>query len=76
MDARNDMRIAQEEIFGPVMTVIPYSGNGGRSGAHRQRFDLRLGRWGGFANTGRAFNVARRIPAGTMRAQGLVGRAE
>ena len=23
----NDMRIAQEEIFGPVLTVIPYSGN-------------------------------------------------
>ena len=22
----NDMRIAQEEIFGPVLTVIPYSG--------------------------------------------------
>lgn len=24
-DARNDMRIAQEEIFGPVLTVIPFS---------------------------------------------------
>jgi acyl-CoA reductase-like NAD-dependent aldehyde dehydrogenase len=24
--ARNDMRIAQEEIFGPVLTVIPFSG--------------------------------------------------
>ena len=23
----NDLRIAQEEIFGPVLTVIPYSGN-------------------------------------------------
>ncbi len=23
----NDMRIAQEEIFGPCMTVIPYSGD-------------------------------------------------
>ena len=23
-DARNDMRIAQEEIFGPVLTVIPF----------------------------------------------------
>ena len=22
----NDMRIAQEEIFGPVLTVVPYSG--------------------------------------------------
>jgi aldehyde dehydrogenase (NAD+) len=26
MDARNDMRIAQEEIFGPVLAVIPYDG--------------------------------------------------
>jgi betaine-aldehyde dehydrogenase len=25
-DATNDMRIAQEEIFGPVLTVIPYDG--------------------------------------------------
>ncbi len=25
LDVRNDMRIAQEEIFGPVLTVIPFS---------------------------------------------------
>ncbi len=25
VDARNDMRIAQEEIFGPVLTAIPFS---------------------------------------------------
>jgi aldehyde dehydrogenase (NAD+) len=24
VDVRNDMRIAQEEIFGPVLVVIPY----------------------------------------------------
>jgi gamma-glutamyl-gamma-aminobutyraldehyde dehydrogenase len=27
-DARNDMRIAQEEIFGPVLTVIPFDTEG------------------------------------------------
>ncbi|MCD0164852.1 5-carboxymethyl-2-hydroxymuconate semialdehyde dehydrogenase [Deinococcus sp. 12RED42] len=27
-DARNDMRIAQEEIFGPVLTVIPFDTDG------------------------------------------------
>ena len=32
----NDMRIAQEEIFGPVLTVIPYSGTGRRRRATGQ----------------------------------------
>ena len=38
------MRIAQEEIFGPVLTVIPYSGERRRRRAHRQRLDLRARR--------------------------------
>ena len=40
----NDMRIAQEEIFGPVLTVIPYCGERRRRRAPRQRLDLRARR--------------------------------
>ena len=70
----NDMRIAQEEIFGPVLTVIPYSGTD--ADAIRLANDSVYGLGGGVvaANTARAFNVARQIRAGLMSAQG-VGRA-
>ena len=67
----NDMRIAQEEIFGPVMTVIPYSGKD--ADAVRLANDSVYGLGGGVtaANTARAFNVARQIRAGSMSAQGV-----
>ena len=39
-DVDNRMTIAQEEIFGPVVAVIPYSGRG-RGGGDRQRLALR-----------------------------------
>jgi aldehyde dehydrogenase (NAD+) len=67
----NDMRIAQEEIFGPVLTVVPYSGTD--EDAVRLANDSIYGLGGGVvaANTSRAFNVARRIRAGAMRAQGI-----
>jgi acyl-CoA reductase-like NAD-dependent aldehyde dehydrogenase len=67
----SDMRIAQEEIFGPVLTVVPYSG--ADSDAVRLANDSIYG-LGGFvvaAGTGRAFNVARQIRAGTVTAQGV-----
>ena len=38
--ARNDMQIAQEEIFGPVLTMIPFADETG-SGRARQRRALR-----------------------------------
>jgi acyl-CoA reductase-like NAD-dependent aldehyde dehydrogenase len=68
---RNDMRIAQEEIFGPVLTVIPYSGSD--DDAVRIANDSVYGLGGGVvaAETSRAFNVARRIRAGNMTAQGV-----
>ena len=67
----NSMRIAQEEIFGPVMTVIPYSGND--DDAVRIANDSIYGLGGGvIANhTGRAFNVARQIRTGMLGAQGV-----
>jgi acyl-CoA reductase-like NAD-dependent aldehyde dehydrogenase len=65
---RNDMRIAQEEIFGPVFTVVPYTG--GDEEAVRLANDSIYGLGGGVmsASTSRAFNVARRIRAGFVQA--------
>jgi acyl-CoA reductase-like NAD-dependent aldehyde dehydrogenase len=67
----NDMRIAQEEIFGPVLTVIPYSGTD--ADAIRIANDSVYGLAGGVvsASTARAFNVARRIRAGSVYANGI-----
>ncbi len=67
----NDMRIAQEEIFGPVMTVIPYSGED--RDAVRIANDSIYGLGGGVvaASTSRAFNIARQVRAGYMNAQGV-----
>ena len=44
-DANNEMRIAREEIFGPVLTVLKYSRRARRH-PHRQRQRLRAGRFG------------------------------
>jgi aldehyde dehydrogenase (NAD+) len=67
----NDMRIAQEEIFGPVLTIIPYSGD--EDEAVRIANDSIYGLAGSVvsANTARAFNVARRIRAGNVTAEGV-----
>jgi len=72
---RNDMKIAQEEIFGPVLTVIPYSGED--DDAVRIANDSIYGLGGGVeaATAGRAFNVARRIRAGLLSATGVAGRS-
>ena len=67
----NDMRIAQEEIFGPVLTVVPYSGTD--ADAIRLANDSIYGLGGGVEakTTARAFNVARQIRSGTVLAQGV-----
>ena len=64
----NDMRVAQEEIFGPVLTVIPYSGSD--QDAIRLANDSIYGLGGGVTarNTARAFNVARQIRSGMLGA--------
>jgi aldehyde dehydrogenase (NAD+) len=71
MIGENSMRIAQEEIFGPVFTVIPYSGTD--ADALRIANDSIYGLGGGVVakHTGRAFNVARQVRAGLMSAQGV-----
>jgi aldehyde dehydrogenase (NAD+) len=67
----NRLRIAQEEIFGPVLTVVPYSGD--EDEAIRLANDSIYGLGGSVvsASTARAFNVARQIRAGAVMAQGL-----
>jgi len=64
----NDMRVAREEIFGPCLTVIPYSGD--EKEAVRIANDSIYGLAGGVmsANGARAFNVARQIRAGAVSA--------
>jgi len=63
--ARNEMRIAQEEIFGPVLTAIPFSGE---AEALRLANDVRYGLagyvWTGDA--GRAHRFAEGLDAGMV----------
>ncbi len=62
-DVRNDMRIAQEEIFGPVACLIPFDDE---ADAVRQANDIQYGLssyvW--TENIGRAHRVAAQIEAG------------
>ena len=67
----NDLRIAQEEIFGPVFTVVPYSGTD--EDAVRLANDTIYGLGGEVESqsTARAFNVARQIRSGMVIARGV-----
>ena len=69
VDVRNDMRIAQEEIFGPVLVVIPFEDE---EDAIRIANDSIYGLSGGVwsASLDRAMNVARRIRTGTIGVNG------
>jgi aldehyde dehydrogenase (NAD+) len=68
VDARNDMRIAQEEIFGPVLVVIPYEND---DDAVRIANDSVYGLGGAvFGSTPRALAVAKRIRAGALSVNG------
>jgi aldehyde dehydrogenase (NAD+) len=65
VDVRNDMRIAREEIFGPVLVVIPYEDD---EDAIRIANDSEYGLGGGVlgGDKARALRVARRIRAGAV----------
>ncbi len=62
---RNDMRIAQEEVFGPVLAVIPFKDEDEAVRiANDSRFGLAAGIWTTSMRT--ALQMAERIEAGTI----------
>jgi aldehyde dehydrogenase (NAD+) len=64
-DATNDMTIAQEEIFGPVLTVIPYESEGEAIAiANDSPYGLAATVWG--RDVPRAVSVGHRIRCGTV----------
>jgi len=69
VDVRNDMRIAQEEIFGPVLVVIPYEDD---EDAIRIANESDYGLGGSVisGDRARAMRVARRVRAGAMSVNG------
>jgi aldehyde dehydrogenase (NAD+) len=69
VDVDNSMRIAQEEIFGPVLVVIPYDDD---DDAIRIANDSIYGLSGSIisSNEQRALNVAREIRTGTLSING------
>ena len=68
VDVRNDMRIAQEEIFGPVLVVIPFEDD---EDAIRIANDSIYGLGGAvFGSPERALNMVRRIRAGALSVNG------
>jgi aldehyde dehydrogenase (NAD+) len=70
-DVDNSMTIAQEEIFGPVLAVIPFEDD---DDAVRIANDSPYGLSGGVtsASEQRALGVARRIRSGTLSVNGGV----
>jgi aldehyde dehydrogenase (NAD+) len=65
IDVRNDMRIAQEEIFGPVLAVIKYDSlEDAIKQANDTIYGLAAGVWS--ANLERAVSVANKLRAGTV----------
>ena len=64
-DVHNKMRIAQEEVFGPVLSVIKFKDEDEALAiANDVRFGLGAGVW--TSDIGRAFRMSQRIQAGTV----------
>ena len=65
VDVRNDMRIAQEEVFGPVLAVIPFDDEEDAVRiANDCRFGLAAGIW--TQSMGRAIRISERLRVGTV----------
>ena len=69
VDARNDMRIAQEEIFGPVLVVIPFE-NDDDAIRIANESEYALGGSIISGNEARAMRVARQVRAGALSVNG------
>jgi betaine-aldehyde dehydrogenase len=68
-DVTRDMTIAREEIFGPVLSIIPYdTEEEANQNANDSIYGLAGGVWGGDADHAKA--VARRIRAGQVEVNG------
>ncbi len=68
-DVRNDMTIAQEEIFGPVLCIIPYdSEDEAIALANDSNYGLAGGVWAGTDE--KAFEVARKLRTGQVEING------
>jgi aldehyde dehydrogenase (NAD+) len=68
-DVRNDMAVAQEEIFGPVLVIVPYdSEDEAVELANDSRYGLAGGVWS--ADRARAEAVARRLRTGQVEVNG------
>src|SRR5437660_770869 len=68
-EVRNDMTIAQEEIFGPVLSIIPYEDEDDAVRiANDTIYGLAAGVWSG--DPERAKSVARRIRSGQVEVNG------
>jgi acyl-CoA reductase-like NAD-dependent aldehyde dehydrogenase len=68
-EVRNDMTIAQEEIFGPVLSILPYDGEDDAVAiANDSLYGLSGGVWS--ADAERAKSVARKIRTGQIEVNG------
>ncbi|MBW3614907.1 MAG: aldehyde dehydrogenase family protein [Actinobacteria bacterium] len=68
-EVHNDMTIAQEEIFGPVLSIIPYDDEDEAVEiANDTIYGLAAGVWAG--DTDKALEVARRLRAGMVEVNG------
>jgi acyl-CoA reductase-like NAD-dependent aldehyde dehydrogenase len=68
-NVRNDMAIAQEEIFGPVLSIIPYDTEEEAIDiANDTIYGLAAGVWGG--DQARAERVARKLRSGQVNVNG------
>ncbi|MFF3861811.1 aldehyde dehydrogenase family protein [Streptomyces sp. NPDC002209] len=64
VDCTNDMRVVREEIFGPVVVVVPFDGGEDEAVALANDSDFGLLSYVWSGDAARAFRVARRLRAG------------